>query len=82
MDHELQLSLQSPKENNNVWIYYSIKTAFYLFFLYHKEKSIKEYIETLRERKKKIMINIKGDHRFYSYKDSKESDNSIKTGLR
>ena len=27
------------------------------------------------------MINIKGDHRFYSYKDSKESDNSIKTGL-
>lgn len=81
MDHELQLSLQSPKENNNVWIYYSIKTAFYLFFLYHKEKSIKEYIETLRERKKKIMINIKGDHRFYSYKDSKESDNSIKTGL-
>ena len=81
MDHELQLSLQSPKENNNVWIYYSIKTAFYLFFLYHKEKSIKEYIGTLRERKKKIMINIKGDHRFYSYKDSKESDNSIKTGL-
>lgn len=81
LDNELQLSLQSPKDNNNVWIYYSIKTAFYLFFLYHKEKSIKEYIKTLRERKVKIMINIKGDHRFYSYKDSKESGNSIKTGL-
>lgn len=81
IDNKLNLNLISPKDNDNVWIYYSIKTAFYLFFLYNKDKSINEYIESLNKKNEKISINIKGDHRFYSYKESKENDNNIKTGL-
>lgn len=64
----------------NKWIYYSVQMAFYLYFL---EFPSFEVFQKCIGKIYKCYLSIKGDYRFYSYKEANQSAESgnIKTGL-
>lgn len=64
----------------NKWIYYSVQMAFYLYFL---EFPSYEAIQNGIGKRYKYYLSIKGDYRFYSYKEVNKSAEygNIKTGL-